>query len=117
MHAIVIWQKETKITYKKYRNILLTYEDADQIGKEKGYGETVVIRFSLPFKTRIRKAILDFFAGMTYRYPMCCIVNFVVDTLLDRPSTQLRWSDTTDYVECFLHARTHTKKAIPLDLY
>jgi len=116
MHTIVIWQKETKITYKRYSTIL-SYEYADRIGKEKGYGKTVFIKSSLPLKSRILKAALDFFAGFRYEYPTCCTLNFCIDTVLDRPSVQLRWNDKTDHVECFLHARTHTKKAIPLNLY
>lgn len=116
MHILVIWQKETKITYKRFSNIL-SYKHTDRIGIEKGYGKTILIGFSLPFKKRVLKAVQDFFAGLTYHYPMCCIANFAIDTVLDRPSAQLRWNDTTDHVECFLHARTHTKKAIPLDLY
>jgi hypothetical protein len=116
MHTIVIWQKETKITYKRYSTIL-SYEYADQIGKEKGYGETVFIKSSLPFKSRIHAVARDLFAGFRYNYPICCVINFCIDTVLDRPSIQLRWNDTTDHVECFLHARIHTKKVIPLDLY
>jgi hypothetical protein len=116
MHAIVIWQKETKITYKRFSTIL-SYEYADRIGKEKGYGETVLIRFSLPFKNRILKAVRDFFAGIKYRYPACCIISFAVDTVLDRPSAQLRYSDKTDYVECFAHIRRRDKTIIPLDVY
>jgi len=116
MKTLVIWQKETKRTYRHFSTIL-SYEQADQIGKERGYGEIVLIGFSLPFKKRIQKAILDFFTGFRYKYPACCILNFAFDTVLDRPSAQLRWSDKTDHVECFLHAKTHTKKAIPLNLY
>ena len=116
MHTVVIWQKETKITYKWF-SAILSYAYADQIGKEKGYGETVLIGFSLPFKKRILKAVRDFFVGLTYHYPVCCIAEFAIDTMLDRPSAQLRWNDTTDHVECFLHNRRHTKKAIPLNLY
>ena len=116
MKTLVVWQKETKITYKRFSTIL-SYEQADRIGKEKGYGETVLIGFSLPFKNRILKAALDFFAGIRYNYPACCVLNFCIDTVLDRPSAQLRWNDRTDHVECFLHARTHTKKVIPLNLY
>jgi len=116
MKTLIIWQKETKITYKRFSTIL-SYEQADRIGKEKGYGETVLIGFSLPFKNRILKAALDFFAGTRYNYSACCILNFCIDTVLDRPSAQLRWNNTTDHVECFLHARMQTKKIIPLDLY
>lgn len=116
MHSVVVWQKGKKVTYKRFSDIL-SYEHTDQIGKEKGYGETVLIGFSMPFKNRIVKAIRHFFAGLTYHYPVCCIAEFAIDTMLNRPSAQLRWNDTTDHVECFLHARTHNKKAIPLDLY
>lgn len=116
MRVLVVWQKETKITYKRFSTIL-SYEHADRIGKEKGYGETVLVGLSLPLKNRILKAAKDFFAGIHYGYPSCCIVNFCMDVLLDRPAAQLRWSDKTDYVECFLHVRKHDKQIIPLDLY
>jgi hypothetical protein len=117
MKTLVVWQKETKITYKRFSTVLLNYEHTDQIGKENGYGETVLIGFSMPFKNRTLKAIRDFFVGIRYGYPVCCIAEFAIDTMLDRPSAQLRWNDTTDHVPCVLHNRMHTKKAIPLDLY
>jgi hypothetical protein len=116
MKTLVVWQKETKITYKRFSTIL-SYEHMDQIGKEKGYGETVLIGFSLTFKNRIVKAARDFFAGFRYHYPICCVLAFCIDTALDRPAALLRWNDKTDHVECFLHTGTHTKKAIPLNLY
>jgi len=116
MRVLVIWQKETKITYKRFSTIL-SYENADRIGKEKGYGETVLIGLSLPFRNRIIKAMKDFRAGMYYKYPICCVLNFCFDVLLDRPSAQLRWSDKTDFVECCFHVRKHGKQIIPLNLY
>jgi len=116
MKTTVVWQNGDKITYKHY-STLLNYEDTDRIGKERGYGETVVIGFSLPFSNRILKAMQDFYAGIKYHYPVCCILNFCIDGVLDRPSAQLRWSDETEYVECFLHIRKRCKKPIPLDLY
>ena len=116
MKNLVVWQKETEITYKRFLTIL-SYEHADRIGKEKGYGETVLIKSSLPFKSRILTAARDLFVGFRYNYPACCILNFCADTVLDRPSAQLRWNDTTDHVECFLHARRHSKKSIPENLY
>jgi hypothetical protein len=76
-----------------------------------------LIKSSLPFKRRILTAARDLFAGFRYHYPICCILNFYVDTVLDRPSVQLRWSDVTDHVECFLHAKIHGKKSIPENLY
>jgi len=117
MHAIVIWQKETKITYKKYQNFPLSYEYADRIGKEKGYGETVVIRDRTPFQRQLLTFVNDFVNGVRSKFPVCCVFNFCIDSLLGRPSAQVRWNDNTEHVECFVHARTRTKKAIPLDLY
>jgi hypothetical protein len=116
MKTLVVWQKETKITYKRYSTIL-SYEHANQIGKEKGYGETVVIHDPSSFQCRLLTVVSDFVSGVRYKYPVCCVLNFCIDSLLGRPSAQLRWSDGTDYVECFYHVRTHTKKAIPLNLY
>jgi hypothetical protein len=116
MHTTVVWQKETKITYKRYSDIL-SYESADRIGKEKGYGEIVVILDQSSFQCRPLTLASEFVSGIRYKYPVCCVLNFCIDSLLGRPSAQLRWNDTTDHVECFLHARTHTKKAIPLNLY
>jgi len=117
MHQIVVWQKGTKITYKRYTDIL-SYEDADRIGEEKGYGRTLIIHDPAPFHGRLLTVVSDFVSGVRYyKYPVCCVLNFCIDSLLGRPSSQLRWSDTTDHVECFVHIRTHTRKAIPLDLY
>lgn len=87
MKTLVVWQKETKITYKRFSTIL-SYEYADQIGKQKGYGGTVLIGFSLPFKNRILMAARDFFAGFRYNYPACCVLNFCIGIMLDRPSAQ-----------------------------
>jgi hypothetical protein len=117
MRTTVVWQKGLKITYKKYPNFLLSYEETDQIGKEKGYGETIVMLDPAPFKGQLLTVVSDFVNGVRSKFPVCCVLNFCIDHLLGRPSAQLRWNDTTDYVECFLHARRHTKKAIPLDLY
>ena len=116
MRTTVVWQKGTKITYKRLSDIL-SYEQTDQIGKEKGYGETVVIRQDAPFQRQLLTVVSEFVSGVRYKFPVCCVLNFCIDNLLGRPSTQLRWGDNTDHVECFLHARAHTKKAIPLDLY
>jgi len=116
MKEIIVWQKGTKITYKRLANIL-SYEHADRIGKERGYGKTISIKSSLSFSGRIRTAARDFFAGIHYKYPVCCILNFCADTLLERPSVQLRWSDRMDHVECSLHVRMHSRKSILLDLY
>ena len=112
MKTLIEWQKETKVTYKRFSDII-DYEDADRMG----YGKTVLIGFSLPFHKRMLKAVNDLIAGIHYRYPICCTVNFCMDTLLDRPSAQLRYSEKTDYVECFAHIRRHGKSTIPLDLY
>jgi hypothetical protein len=119
MKTTVIWQTERgKITYKHFHTSdFLDYEDTDRIGIKRGYGKTVIIRTPSAFKYRILTFARDFFNGIHEKIPVCCVLNFCIDTVLDRPSAQLRWSDNTDHVECFLHARTHTKKAIPLDLY
>jgi hypothetical protein len=116
MATIVVWQKGRTITYKRY-STFLNHEDADQIGEEKGYGETVVIRDQSSFQCRLLTLVNDFVSGIRCKYPVCCVLNFCIDSLLGRPSAQLRWSDGTDYVECFLHARRHGKKSIPPDLY
>jgi hypothetical protein len=115
MKLTIVWQQNTKITYKHYSDFL-DYENADRIGKEKGYGKTILIGFSLPFRKRILKAINDFIAGIHYGYPLCCVLNFCIDTLLNRPCAQLRYSDK-EYVECFMHIRKHGKNPIPEDLY
>jgi hypothetical protein len=112
MKIMIVWQARGKITYKHFSN-LLDYEDADKIG----YGKTVLIGFSLPLKNRILKAVKAFLAGIHYGYPLCCILNFCIDSLLDRPAAQLRWSDKTEFVECCFHVRKHGKQIIPLDLY
>jgi hypothetical protein len=117
MGTTVVWQKGRKITYKKYPYIFLTYEYADQIGKEKGYGETVVIRFRTSFQRQLLTFVNDLVSGIRYKFPVCCVLNFCIDNLLGRPSAQLRWGDNTVHIECFVHAKTHTKKAIPLNLY
>ena len=117
MRTTVVWQKRAKITYKKYQNFPLSYEYADQIGKEKGYGYTLVMIDLSPFYRQLLTVGSDFINGIRQKFPVCCVLNFCVDNLLGRPATQLRWSDTTDHVECFMHIRTHTKKAIPLDIY
>ncbi len=108
MKITVVWQHK----YKHFSD-LITYDQADMMG----YGKTILIGFSLPFKKRILKAVNDLIAGIRYHYPICCVLNFCLDTLLDRPSAQLRYSDRTDYVECFLHIRKYGRKAIPSDLY
>jgi hypothetical protein len=116
MLTTVVWQKGTKITYKKY-SAVLTYEDTDRIGKEKGYGKTLVMLDQASFKVQLLTVVSDFVNGVCSKFPVCCVLNFCIDHLLGRPSAQLRWGDNTDYVECCIHARRHTKKAIPLDLY
>jgi hypothetical protein len=116
MHTIIVWQKETKITYKRFSTIL-SYEHADRIGKEKDYGETILVGFSAPFKNRIGKAARDMLAGFRYKFPACCIIHFCIDAVLDRPSAQLRWNDKTEFVECCFHVRKRGKQIIPLDLY
>lgn len=114
--ARIVWQNGNKITYKHLSDSL-DYEDADKIGKEKGYGQTVFIGTSLPFKRRILNTLKDFRAGVFSKFPICCVLNFCFDDLLDKPSAQLRWSNKTDYVECCFHIRKHGKQIIPLDLY
>ena len=116
MRTTVVWQKGKKRTYKKY-SAVLTYEDTDQIGKEKGYGQTLVMLDQAPFNVQLLTVVSDFVSGIRFKFPVCCVLNFCIDSLLGRPSAQLRWNNTTDHVECFLHARMQTKKAIPLDLY
>jgi hypothetical protein len=115
MEITVVWQQQTKIKYKHFSEFL-DYEQADQIGQEKGYGKTILIGFSLPFKRRIRKAIIDLIAGFNYHYPICCVLNFCLDTLLNRPCAQLRYSDN-EYVECFLHIKKCGRKTVPENLY
>ena len=115
MKITVVWQQQTKIQYKHFTEFL-DYEQTDQIGKEKDYGKTILIGFSLSFKSRIRKSIIDLKAGFSYHYPLCCVLNFCVDTLLNRPCAQLRYTDK-EYVECFLHHKLHGKTLIPEDLY
>lgn len=118
MHTIVVWQQETKITYKRFSDSLMDYEEFDQIGKEKGYGHTLFIRSSQPVIRRILETIKDFRSGIfEYKFPVCCVVNFCIDDLLDRPSALLRWSNRTDHIECFVHIRKRGKQVIPLDLY
>ncbi|MDH5447606.1 MAG: hypothetical protein OEX01_01185 [Candidatus Bathyarchaeota archaeon] len=113
----IVWQKGKKITYKHFL-FFLTYEEADIIGKERRYGRTIVIGFRSPFLKRLIKAANDCINGMRYHYPICCIVNFCMDRILDRPSAQLRWSRRTDYVECAWHVRRNGgRKKIPEDLY
>jgi hypothetical protein len=116
MKTLIVWQKETKITYKRFSTVL-SYEHADRMGKEKGYGKTVVIRDQSSFQCRLLSIVSDFVSGIRYKHPVCCVLNFCIDSLPGRPSAQLRWNDKTDHVECFLHVRTHNKMAIPLDLY
>lgn len=113
----VVWQKDGKITYKWF-SILLTYEETDNIGKQKGYGRTLVIGFPYPFIKRIQRVITDFKAGIDSKYPICCVLNYCIDTLLNRPSAQLRWSNRTEYVECELHVRLNGgRQVIPSDLW
>jgi hypothetical protein len=116
MRTTVVWQKGTEITYKRLSNIL-SYEQADQIGKEKGYGKTVVIRQDAPFQRQLLTFVSNFVNGIHFKFPICCALAFCVDSLLGRPSAQLRWNDTTDYVPCAVHLRRYGKKLIPPDLY
>jgi len=117
MRTTVVWQKGTKRTYKKYRDFPLSYEYADQIGNEKGYGETVIMLDQAPFNVQLLTIVSDFISGIRFKFPVCCVLNFCVDSLLGRPSAQLRWNDTTDHVPCAVHLRRYGKKTMPLDLY
>ena len=113
----VVWQKDKKIIYKHFPTFL-TYKQADGLGKERDYGKTLVIGFQISLLERLLKAINDLVAGLRYHYPICCIINYCVDRILDRPSAQLRWSSRTDYVECAWHVRRNGgKEEIPEDLY
>ena len=110
MKITVVWQQEAIIKYKHFSD-LIDYEEADKIG----YGRAILIGFSLPFRKRMWKALNDLIAGLRYRYPLCCVLNFCIDTMLDRPCAQLRYSEK-EYVECFVHVR-YSKRIIPKDLY
>lgn len=112
----VVWQKGNKITYKHFPSFL-TYKEADELGKQRGYGKTLIIGFQIPFLKRILKAGTDLVAGLRYHYPICCVINYCIDTILDRPSAQLRWSSRANYVECAWHIRKSRKEQIPNDLY
>ena len=112
MKVRIVWQKDLKVTYKHFSDFL-DYQQTDKMG----YGKTVVIGFSLPLQKRIVKALNDFIAGIHYKYPICCVLNFCIDTILDRPSAQLRYSKRTEYVECWMHIKKNGKQAIPIDLY
>jgi hypothetical protein len=115
MKITVVWQQEANIKYKHFSD-LIGYAQADKIGKEKGYGKAILIGFSLPFRKRMWKAINDLIIGARYRYPLCCVLNFCIDTLLDRPCAQLRYGQK-EYVECAIHIRKHGKRIVPNDLY
>jgi hypothetical protein len=96
----------------------LSYKHADFIGKRKGYGKTIIIRFAGFSLEKLTIGIVKtFFDGIKYRYPICCVIQFCLDMILNRPSTQLRWNSKTDYVPCSLCLRRLEKEAIPSDLY
>jgi len=112
MKVRVVWQKDSKVAYKHFSHFL-DYKQTDEMG----YGKTVVISFSISLQKRIVKALNDFIAGIHYKYPICCTLNFCIDTILDRPSAQLRYSKRTEYVECWMHIKKNGKQEIPIDLY
>lgn len=100
MKITVVWQQEASIKYKHFSD-LIDYESADKIG----YGKAILIGFSLPFRKRMRKALNDLIAGLRYRYPLCCVINFCIDTILDRPCAQLRYSEKRICRMRYLHKK------------
>jgi hypothetical protein len=112
MMVRVVWQKGSKIVYKHFSG-LLSYEQADKMH----FGRTVVIGFSLPLWKRVMRVLRDFVGGVCSGYPFCCIFQYCLDRLFDRPSAQLRWSNRTEYVECWVHIRKNGRNLIPADLY
>jgi hypothetical protein len=109
---IAVWYSQNKVTYQRFKHPI-TYEEATNIGKQKGYeGQPFVCASILP-KTHIKKALKDLINGIIYRYPPCCITQFSLDTLMNRPiQAILRYTDTVDYVPCNHHIRS-CKKPIP----
>jgi hypothetical protein len=113
---IVVWYTETKITYKRFKH-QVTLDEAITIGKQKGYGKQAIICPSILPKTRITKALKDLINGIKYRYPPCCIIQFSLDTLMNRPiQAILRYTNTVNYVPCSLHIKRY-KKTIPKDTF
>jgi hypothetical protein len=112
MYTTIVWQNKTKITYKHYsRNI--NYEEADEIGNQNGYGKTIVIDYSWTFKKRLLTSIRDLKNGIQSHYPICCVLNYCIDKILNRPAALLRFQDSFEYVVCFIHHRKYGKKPIP----
>jgi hypothetical protein len=107
----VVWQHKTKITYKHYTD-QMEYEDADEIGKHYGYGKTIVIMPSSSLKNRLLKSIKDLKNGRKSHYPICCVLNYCIDKILNRPSIPLRYTEL-EYAVCTIHHRKHGKKTIP----
>jgi hypothetical protein len=113
---IAVWYTDTKTTYKRFKHPI-TLDEAIEIGKQKGYGEQVIICPSILPKTQITKSIKDLINGIKYGYPLCCIIQFSLDTLRNLPiQATLRYTDTVDYVPCNLHIR-NCKKPIPEDTF
>lgn len=102
------WKNGKKVTYKNLREHL-SYEDADKLGQQKGYGKAILIReMKSSFLERILMAIRDFKVGVfRFHYPICCVINFCIDDILKRPCCVIRWSNRTGYVECAYHIRAN----------
>jgi hypothetical protein len=95
----------------------MDFEDADKIGKQNNYGKTLFISYPQPLKKRLLKSIKDLKNGIKYHYPICCILNFCTDTILNRPSHPLRYTESTNYVVCTIHHKKYGKKPIPEGYY
>lgn len=66
---------------------------------------------ALQILERLLKGKRDFTVGVQHRYPLCCVLNYVLDSLLGTPAG-LRRGETLDprtgtYVPCHFHKRVH----------
>ena len=59
--------------------------------------------------TRLRKAKRDLIAGLRYRYPLCCTLNYALDAVLGLPAGLSRGEridpSIGTYVPCHFHKR------------
>jgi len=60
------------------------------------------VHFPKPLRRRIKGAIEDFIVGIKDGYPICCIIHFCIDNILGLFPGITRYSDRTEYVECWL---------------
>jgi hypothetical protein len=97
------------VKYKRF-NHPIDFDETKTIGIRKGYGTQLVICPSLTPKYRIKKAIKDIINGIKEGYPICCVINFSIDTLRNLPIQGIiRYTNVTNfqYVPCKIHYRKY----------